>query len=161
MGEWSYMDAPTIFERYQSLTKDERQAIERYSQNEGAEIHRLVENYYNTSVGAKIPVYEVYWKDIEVHEYGYIRDDYGYPYFTRINHPDSEYTTKDVIEQLDEVHSKILKGKKTQKIYVDVLRYCVFIPKEEISSSGNYEDIVLEYGEAPYQEKYALDPSNV
>tara|TARA_R110002020_G_scaffold236386_1_gene448712 strand:- start:342 stop:2591 length:2250 start_codon:yes stop_codon:yes gene_type:complete len=162
MGEWRYMDAPSIFERYPHLTNDERQSIERYSQNESAEIHRLVDNYYNTSVGSKIPVYEVYWKDMEVQEYGYVLDDYGYPYFARINHPDSKWKTKDVIEPQNDVYQDFLKGEKTQKIYVDILRYCIFIPKEEISSGGgNYEDIVLEYGEAPYQEKYTIDPSSV
>ncbi len=159
MGEWSYMDAPTIFEKYQNLTKEEREAIEKYSQNESIEIHRMVHNHYTVS-GAKIPVYEVYWRDMEQQEYGYVEDDYQYPYFTRINHEESKYTDKDLIEPPTDAHKKILGGKKKKKIFVDVLRYCVFIPKEEVGAA-RAEDIILEYGELPYQEKYSFDPSNV
>jgi hypothetical protein len=159
MGEWCYMDAPSIFEKYQNLSKEERQAIERYSQNESIEIHRMVHNYYTVS-GSKIPVYEVYWRDMEEQEYGYVEDPYGYPYFTRINHEESKYTDKDLIEPPTDAHKKILGGKNKEKIYVDVLRYCIFIPKEEIGVQG-MEDIVLEWGEMPYQEKQAIDPSNV
>ena len=85
MGEWYYLDVPAILERYQNLSKEEVQAIERYSVNESIDIHRLINNYYSVG-GAKVPVYEVYWKDMEIQEYGYVKDPYGYPYFTRINH---------------------------------------------------------------------------
>lgn len=159
MGEWCYMDAPSIFEKYQNLSKEERQAIERYSQNESIEIHRMVHTHYTVS-GSKIPVYEVYWRDMEEQEYGYVEDPYGYPYFTRINHEESKYTDKDLIEPPTDAHKKILGGKNKEKIYVDILRYCVFIPKEEIGVQG-MEDIVLEWGEMAYQEKQAIDPSSV
>ncbi len=46
---------------------------------------------------------------------------------------------------------------KKQTIYVDILRYCIMIPQEEIG----YGDIVLEYGIMPYQEKNLYDPANV
>jgi hypothetical protein len=159
MGEWSYMDTPTLFEKYQNLTKEERQALERYSQNESIEIHRMVHNYYTVS-GIKVPVYEVYWKDMEEHEYGYVKDPFGYAYFTRINHEESEYTDKDLIEPPNDSKEDILKGKKKAKVYVDVLRYCVFVPKEEVGVATS-TDILLEWGELDYQEKQAIDPSNV
>jgi hypothetical protein len=159
MGEWYYLDAPSIFERFQNLTKDERRAIERYSVNESIEIHRMVHNYY-TVAGDKIPVYEVYWKDMEEHEYGYVEDPFGYPFFTRINHSESEYTDDDLIEPPTKMNKALKKGQKKAKIYVDVLRYCIFTPKEEIGIARS-EDIVYDYGEVPYQEKQAIDPSNV
>lgn len=160
MGEWYYLDVPSILERYQNLTKTERQTIERYSINESIDIHRLINNYYSVG-GAKVPVYEVYWKDIEEQEYGYVEDPFGYPYFTRINHEESQYTDKDLIEPPPNAHKKILKeGEKKAKIYVDILRYCIFIPREEVGVETS-QDIILEWGEAPYQEKYKLDPSNV
>lgn len=159
MGEWYYEDAPSIFERYQNLTKDERQAIERYSVNESIEIHRMVHNYYTVS-GSKIPVYEVYWKDIEVHEYAYVNDSHDYPFFTRINHEHSPYTDKDIIDPPTEMNKALKKGQKKAKIYVDVLRYCIFTPKEEIGVASSV-DIVYEFGEVPFQEKQAIDPSSV
>lgn len=159
MGEWYYLDAPSVFERYQNLTKDEREAIEKYSLNESIEIHRMVHNYYTVS-GGKIPVYEAYWKDMEEHEYGYVEDNYKYPFFTRINHPDSPYTDKDLIEPPTKMNKALKKGQKKAKVYVDVLRYCIFTPKEEIGVTSSV-DIVYEFGEVPYQQKQALDPSNV
>ena len=159
MGEWYYLDAPSVFERYQNLTKDEREAIEKYSLNESIEIHRMVHNYYTVS-GGKIPVYEAYWKDMEEHEYGYVEDEYKYPFFTRINHPESPYTDSDLIEPPTKMNKALKKGQKKAKIYVDVLRYCIFTPKEEIGVSSP-TDIVYEWGEVPYQQKQAIDPSSV
>lgn len=159
MGEWYYSDVPSILERFQNISPDNRRAIEQASQNNSHGIHKLMNSFYNSSLGGKIPVYEVYWRDVEVQEYGFIMDKFGYPFFTRINHESSPYTKKDLIKPKTDEHKKILKGKKkSKKIYVDTLRYAIFIPKEEVSSS---EDIILEWGEAPYQETYKLDPSNV
>lgn len=158
MGEWYYMDTPTIFERFQEITDKEREAIENYSRQHTMNIHRMINNYYQPQ-GGKVPVYEIYFKDTEKQEYGYVMDEFGYPYFTRINHESSDYTDKDLMKDPpEEAYKKILKGKKKATIYVDILRYCIFIPKEEVASR---DDIVLEWGVLPYQEKYKLDPSNV
>jgi len=157
MGEWYYADAPSLFEKYQNISKEARQQIEKYSANNSSNIHRIIEAHYSVG-GAKVPVYESYWKDVEVQEYGWVNDEYGYPYFTLINHDDSDYTDKDLIEPPNESHAKVLNKKKKAKIYVDVLRYCIFTPKEEISHS---EDVIYEFGEVPYQEKTKFDPSNV
>lgn len=157
MGNWGYMDAPSLFETYQNLTKEQRQLIEKYSVNQGLEIHRLINDYYQNA-GAKIPVYKSYWRDLERQEYAWVNDHFGYPLFTRVG-KDTDYSYNDVIEPPNESHKKLLNGKKRAKIFVDVLRYVVFTPKEEIGSNG--EDIVYEYGEVPYQEQYTIDPSNV
>lgn len=161
MGEWYYMDAPTIFERYPKLTNDQKHAIENYGNNQANtsnSIHKIVNGIY-TQVGGKVPVYEVYWKDTEKREYGWVLDEYGYPYYTMVNHPDSKYTDKDLIEPATEEHKKDMKGKKKHTIFPDILRYCILIPQEEIG--GVDGDIVLEYGIAPYQEKELYDPANV
>ena len=161
MGEWYYLDSPTIFERFQGLSDEERQAIEAASVNNAADIHRIIDGYSSVSSN-KIPVYEMYWRDTEAQEYGYVLDEFGYPYFCRINSEDSPYTDKDLIDTKGLALDHVLKGKKKKKVYVDVLRYCIFIPKEEVGlQSGNSLDIVLEWGEVPYQEKYKLDPSSV
>lgn len=158
MGEWYYMDAPSIFERAQNLTNIQRAAIESFSRQESAGIHKIINNI-RVVTGGKIPVYEAYWKDVETQEYGYVLDEFGYPYYTHINHKDCEYTDKDLIEPISEKHKEEMGESKKHRIYVDIMRYCIFIPKEEIGSADG--DIVLEYGIAPYQEKYLYDPANV
>jgi len=162
MGDWYYSDTASLFERYQHIKKDQRMALERYATDNSANsntIHRLINNYYSP-IGSKIPVYEMYWRDVEEHEYGWVNDRWGYPMFVRINSEDNEYTDKDLIEPLDvEIKSPIPAGKKKTKIFVDVLRYCIFTPSEEVEYRG--EDIVYEYGVMPYQERYLYSPSNI
>ena len=157
MGEWYYMDSPSIFERYPQLTNDEREAIENYSNHTNQNnMHKIVNGIY-TIPGGKVPTYEIYWKDVEKKEYGWVMDEFGYPYYTMVNDPTSKYTDKDLIEPQTEKHKEEMGNKKKQTIYVDILRYCIMIPQEEIG----YGDIVLEYGIMPYQEKNLYDPANV
>ena len=158
MGEWYYMDAPSIFERYQTLTSIERQAIENYGNQKTHDIHRVVNGIYSQAAG-KVPVYEVYWKDVEKREYGWVMDEYGYPYYTMINDESSNYTDKDLIEPATEKHKAEMGDKKKHSIYVDVMRFCIMIPQEEIGNGLG--DIVLDYGILPYQEKNLYDPANV
>jgi len=157
MGHWYFMDVPTMFEKYQKLTKDERKVLENYSSNNSNNINRVLDNYYQYSKN-RIPVYECYWKDTEEQWYGWVTDQFGYPYYTQVG-KGTNYSDKDLIEPPTDSHAKITKGKKKSKIYVDVLRYAIFIPKEEVSATG--EDILLEWGEVPYQEDYKYDPSSV
>jgi hypothetical protein len=157
MGEWYYMDSPSIFEKYQNLSKEQREAIENYSNKSSQNsMHKIVNEVY-TIPGGKVPVYEVYWKDVEKREYGWVKDEHDYPYYTMINDEDSKYTDKDLIEPQTEKHKNEMGKKKKHTIYVDVLRYCIMIPKEEIG----FEDIVLEHGIVPYQEKELGNPANV
>lgn len=158
MGEWYYMDAPSLFEKYTKLTRKEMEAIEAYGRDDNKTIHKVVNGLY-TQAGGKVPVYEVYWKDVEEREYGWVKDEFGYPFYTIVNHGDSEYTDKDLIEPQTEKHREEFGDKKKHKVYPDVLRYCVLIPSEEIGVGGS--DIVLEYGIVPYQEKRIGDSSNV
>jgi hypothetical protein len=159
MFEWYYMDSPSILERYQSLSKKEREAIENYSRNNSQNsVHKIVNNVY-TIPGSKIPVYEVYWKDIEKKEYGWVVDEYGYPYYTMINDPNSEYTDSDLIKPPTDEHQERMGDKKKETIYVDVMRFCIMIPQEEIGNGSG--DIILDYGILPYQEKNLYDPANV
>jgi hypothetical protein len=159
MFEWCYMDSPSIFERYQNLSKEERTSIENYSRsNSQNSIHKMVNNVY-TIPGSKIPVYEVYWKDIEKKEYGWVEDEFGYPYYSMINDPNSDYTDKDLIKPPTDDHQERMGSKKKETIYVDVMRFCIIIPQEEIGAEAG--DIILDYGILPYQEKNLYDPSNV
>jgi hypothetical protein len=158
MGEWYYMDAPSIFERFQDLTNQEREAIENYGNQNTHNVHKIINGIYTQAAG-KVPVYEVYWKDLDKREYGWVLDEYGYPYYTMINNPDSKYTDKDLIKPATDKHQKEMGDKKKHTIYVDILRYCILLPQEEIGNGLG--DIILEYGIAPYQEKNLYDPANV
>lgn len=159
MHDWYYMDSPSIFEKYQKLTQEERELIESYSNsNTQNSMHKIVNGIY-TIPGGKVPVYEVYWKDVEKKEYGWVMDEYGYPYYTMVNDPTSQYTDKDLIEPVTEKHKEEMGDKKKHTIYVDVIRYCIIIPQEEIGHGSG--DIILEYGILPYQEKNLYDPANV
>jgi len=158
MGEVKYMSPVEIFERFQDIDKDERIRIERYVQ-QFPSANRFLFHYIYGETSGRVPVFEVYWKDTQVQEYGYVIDDFGYEYLTRINYEGGEYTDKDLIVPKEENHVKFLgKGNKKKKMYVDVMRYVIFCPAIMI---GGNEDIALEWGVMPYQETYALDPSNV
>jgi hypothetical protein len=159
MHDWYYMDSPSIFEKYPKLSPEERELIENYSNsNTQNSMHKIVNGIY-TIPGGKVPVYEVYWKDVEKREYGWVMDEYGYPYYTMVNDPDSQYTDKDLIEPVTEKHKDEMGDKKKHTIYVDIIRYCIIIPQEEIGHGSG--DIILEYGILPYQEKNLYDPANV
>ena len=159
MHDWYYMDSPSIFEKYPKISQEERELIENYSNhNTQNSMHKIVNGIY-TIPGGKVPVYEVYWKDVERREYGWVMDEYSYPYYTMINDENSDYTDKDLIEPVTEKHKEEMNGKKKHTIYVDLIRYCVIIPQEEIGHGSG--DIILEYGILPYQEKNLYDPANV
>ncbi len=161
MGDWYYSDGASVFERYQHINGEQRESIERFitgnTPNLNGINNLLNVNFYQSN--AKIPIYEVYWRDIEVQEYGWVLDRFGYPFFTQVN-GDSKYTDKDLIKPIEtKIKSPIAEGEKKTKIYVDVLRYCVFTPAECIEYKG--KDIVYEYGVCPYDERYLYSPSNI
>ncbi len=156
-GEWYYMDCPSMFEKWQHISSDNRKRLENYSRNQSIDIHRMVNNYF-MSTGDRIPVYEVYWDDVIEEEYGWVKDQFGYPYYTCINSDDSPYTDKDLIDPPTPSHAQDVGDKKKTKIYHTTTRYCIFVPKEEVGDN-NGGDIVLEFGEYEYQENYSMSPS--
>jgi len=158
MGDWYYADAASVFERHKELTHDERTSIEKYSTDYSSPLNNLMNSYFQTTQG-RVPVYEVYWKDLEEQQWGYVMDEFDYPLLTKINHENSDYTDKDLIDPPTQKAKDLLNGKKKENIYVDVLRYCIFIPKEEVGHRGG--DIVLEYGVYPWAETNQIDPWNV
>jgi hypothetical protein len=158
MFEWYYMDAPSIFEKYPHLTKLERDAIEKYSSDQSNQnMHEFIHDILVQTSG-KVPVYEVYWKDTEKKEAGYVMDEFGYPYYTYINTGEkNSYTDKDLIEPPTEKAKLRLGDKKKEVVYDGLTRYAIIIPQEEV---GNVEeDILLEWGILPFQEKNLRKPS--
>lgn len=164
MGESNLMDATSILEQWQPSAENAKW-IENASRNNSQNIPAY--NIFSSIMGntsANTLVHEVYWNDCEKQEYGWIRDESNYPLFTKINALDSKYKDKDLIEPPEEYVQRYKeKGivlKKKEKIYVDIVRRCVFIPCEYVGSPKG-KDIVLEYGPLEYQDKnsYNISPS--
>lgn len=168
------MDASSVYERYQ-LSDNDAKALENYVSNSGSsgeQVDNTDSRKYNSS---RLPVYKVYWKDTERLEYGYVLDEYDYPYLTKINYTEPgedspKYTDEDLIDPPNSAKNRRLfkGGKKKRLLFLDVVRHCTFIPgevvgkyeKDDNSPFKNY-DIVLEYGMLDYQETEYLDLSNV
>jgi hypothetical protein len=167
MGEFMYMLPSELFERFQEISDTQREAIEEYTRHNTSAtqetLESMLQSYYGSGISGRVPVYEIYWKDVEVREYGYVVDEDGYTTFAMINHEDSPYTDKDLIKAPDDTKfARLMKGKMKRKMYTDVLRYCIYVPNDVISNPDNIgQDIVLESGLVPYQETDLLEPSNV
>lgn len=173
MGEVDFPAPTEIYESTPKLTLKQKEAIDNWARTyrqtgnpiNGTENQAMV---YNSG---KVPVFTVYWKDGEEYEYGYVMDESGFPYFTRINYvydgdTEPKYTDKDLIEVKTAKAKKLLNGQKKTKLWVDVLRMCRFIPGEILGSAGNGEadstpGIVLDWGIAPYQETENIEYNSV
>ena len=163
-GEWDYMSPAIIFERWKNLSQLQREAIERQSRVSDAA-------FINNGL---IPVITMYFRDTNMYSYGYVLDETGYPFLTRINYTHTgeqnpRYTTEDLLpaERLSDYQKSLLGGGNTKSIYVDELRFIEFIPKEAVPcpiTDGNKEvvsDIVLANGIAPFQDTELEKISNV
>lgn len=177
MGEVWYADSPDVYEKYPDMSATDKQAVENFVQqwkkigiqSGGTTRASSQQNKYNS--GSKIPVFRVYWKDSEECEYGYVLDEAGYPYLTKINftyegEDKPRYTDADLIEMNTERAKRVLRGKKKRKLFVDTMRFCEFIPKEimgnnESGMDNKFSDIVLDWGMVPYQETESTDFNNV
>jgi hypothetical protein len=161
-GKYIPMEPTDIFEQHhQKLEEDHIKAIEKWSASEFATLNH---SFGSSIPSNKIPTFYTYWKDSEKCEYGYVKDEYGYEYLTKINYtyPGEDkprYTNKDVIMVSPEKQKRVLNGKPTKTIYVDVIRYCHFIPNEIMTTQSqfNKKDIILDYGVLAYQETDNMD----
>lgn len=156
MGYVTEMVPSEIFEKWNKLSIPEKKAIEAES--------RRMSNYNVDRFGGKIYVFTSFWKDFEDQEYGYVLDEFDYPYLARINHTyqnelKPRFTDKDLIpvKSLNDDQKEVLRGKNKAVIPVDVMRYIEFIPHEIVSvpyldSMSLKRDIVLDYGVFPHQD---------
>lgn len=175
MGELIHMNPSEIFEQWQDVTDDQRTAIDNYSRQyrNFAKQYSTASTNTNVDSSGKVPVFKVYWRDGEQYEYGYVKDEFGYDYLTKINHieegqTEPKYTDKDLIKNNSIRSQKLLHGKLKRRVHVDTLRMAIIIPSEVVamgadgsSSKDNIKDILLEYGIAPYQETNNLDVASV
>ena len=155
--ELDYLNATSLFERYQDLDSDDRKIIE-----------SIVSDVTNSSKYMKpdssdrIPVYTASWRDVIHEEYGYVEDDFGQRVLRRINYvepgdDEPQYTKDDVIsvDKLTNYQKQVLGGESTAMLYADLWRFCKFIPREVASSKKrdmNKGGIILDKGVIPYQE---------
>ena len=166
-GTYEEFAPSQIFERWTDIGIDDKKAIETESKNT---------SYYTTANGTsngKILVYKVYWRDFEDQEFGYVMDEFDYPYLARINYvyPNQEtprFTNKDLIplKNLNDDQKEILRGSNKATIPVDVMRFVEFIPHELVPSgqrntSGHSSDIILDYGIFPHQDTETEKVDNV
>jgi len=177
MGKFVGMLPTDIYETFQNIEKEEREAIEKYvSDNQKSQDNAAFsDENSNQNIGTtKIPVCHSYWRDEEKKTAGYVMDEYGYPYLVYLGETENPltgepYTEEDLIEPPQSPkNNKLFKGKKKRSMYIDVLRFCKFIPheaigisKEKAKSGEVVSDIVLDYGLHPYQETDWDDLSNV
>jgi hypothetical protein len=175
----AYFALPTsIYERYQ-VSPEDAENIENYVRtmtgtttvplNSGLSSVQQMQG-----VGTpKVPVYNVFWKDIDRSEWGYVNTEFGIPALERINHikdgeKEPKYTDKDVIDYpKTPKNEQIFKGKNKVQMYNDIIRYCTFIPSETLASMEVNEskkekiaDVVLDWGIYEYQEVQLNSPSN-
>jgi hypothetical protein len=166
---FSYKDGEvsTIFERYQNIPYDLRKSIENFASN-------ITGSSYATgslfNVAGKIPIYKAVWRDLTVDNFGYVMDEYGQRILHRINYIElnetkPQYTEKDLVpyDNLTEYQKRVLKGSNQAQLYVDLWRYCDFIPKEVLGTyqGSTIKDVALEYGILPYQEPDLYKPTNM
>src|SRR3989304_1001403 len=140
----------TIYEKYR-VAKDIKERIEQTIKNT---LNQFSNNSYISN--GRVPVYHIEWKDFEEVEFGYVKDEFDYPYLTKINftYPNEDlprYTDKNLIpvEQLNDVQKELLKGSNKGTLTLDVVRYAHLIPSEVISGNKNedrHNDIILESG---------------
>lgn len=176
MGEVLYLSPSEIFEMYPDISQENKDAIDKYANQFR---NNTVDSFVSGNTGSnatnrnamagKVPVYITYWRDGEQYEYGYVKDEFGYDYLTKINfvHEGEEkprYTDADLIQSNSERAKRVLNGKLKRKRWVDTLRTCHFIPSEIMGSPTGVEkapDIILDWGLAPYQETEMLEENSV
>jgi len=169
MGEFHYMLPTDIYEMNQNLDREELNKIERFTDG----INLLA------SKNGRAKVYKVIWRDLDISEWGYIKNEFEDIVFERVNHTyeneeKPKYTDSDLVplSELTVYQKNVLskkkqvKGKSKTMIYTNLWRYCEFIPSEYITTSkknkeGAYNDLVLSYGILPYQEKNLYSPFNM
>jgi len=171
MGKCIGMLPTDIFEGYQNIDDDQRKAIEAYVSERQSNLNNSL-NGDTVNIGStKIPVCHSYWRDEEKKDAGYVYDEFGYPYLIYIGETENPrtgepYTEEDLIDPpASPKNERLFKGKKKRSMYIDVLRFCVFIPFGAIGNptmgKDKLADIVLDFGLHPYQETEWLDLSNV
>lgn len=163
------MSVSTLFETYQNISSEQRQRIENF-------VSSSVSRYsygapIDLAIAGKLPVYYAVWRDLVVDTFGYVTDQFGQRLLQRINYIEygeekPKYTMDDVVPFADLTphQRRVMKGGTTAQLYVDLWRYCNFVPLEVVAAGPTdrlAKDIVLEFGMVPYQEPDLYRPTNM
>lgn len=173
-GEWYLMLPSEVYEQWPDIDTESRKAIELYASQHGmfnVNTHQQLARFYNYYSTGRIPVYYTYWRDSKEFTFGYVKDEFGYITLARINHlyageEKPRYTEKDLIEasQLSPRQKELVGKNKGTKIFSDILRKCIFVPKEiGLTTTPNelVSDIILDWGQCEYQQENHLEPFSV
>lgn len=165
MGDTEFAMPTDLYEMY-DLSKKEKERIEKSTQYlpTTAPIYMPMPYAYAYQPG-RICKINTQWRDAEKQDYGFVIDQYGQEFLTRV-YPNSTkakpnerlYHFSDLIEPQSDRNREFMKGEKKKKIDIEVIRFCEFTPMEAIGS-GKSEDIVYNYGIVPYQETNCTDPT--
>lgn len=166
MGEFDYMTVSSILEMYDKAI-DYRKTLE-----ESVRLSNSVDTRDGGFIiDGKIPVYKNYFIDSVKEKWGYVMDEFDYPSLEKIDYVEPgdkkpKYTEKDVIKysQLNDSQKRIVGEKGYAEKYYDVVKYCIFIPREILlgaTDASDNKDIVLESGIMRYQDNDHYSYSNV
>ena len=127
----------------------------------------------------RLQVYLMYWRDIEMETWGYVKDEFNDIILVKIdyvyeNDEKPKYTKADVVStseltpyQLNIIKKKKGKGKGMTVLASEVWRYCEFVPagafmlKSQMQGKQRSSDLVLSYGLMPYQERNIYSAYNM
>ena len=163
-GDLEYAMPTELYERY-DISAKQKEAIERaVSQGLSNSVPQpfmmpMGMNYYQS----RVPVINTEWRDAERMDYGFVRDEFGYEFLSRVypatykpKDGTKVYHYSDLISSEMPTHRAFLKGKKVRTLDIEVMHYCKITPSEYFNGG---EDIVYDYGQVPFQETFAYDPT--
>ncbi len=159
-GHYEFIGGSDVYENY-DLKADDKKAIEDF----------LVKGDDTSSKENRVPIFHVYWKDVDSSVYGYVRDEFGYIFLTKLDNEEYEdekeeaYSEKDLvpIADLTDRQKDVCGGSNKKRIDMDVVRFVKFIPNEYITkeySTNKVSDIICEYGIMPYQDSTTAEFQN-
>ena len=164
MGEFNMASSSDIYEQNQHLDDTEKKMIETalMSGSIGMGLHNIASFYFNYA--QRVPVYEMYWRDVNTTRHAAFYDRYGFPVLEEVTkeRPLNEaIPVKELAQYVDDyawISTLLNDGdreiKKNNKVIdSDQIRFCKFLPMEYTNAG---KDIVLDYGVRPYQEKNRL-----
>ena len=161
---WVYvtqMDTSELIEEYE-LGQQAQMIEEHLKTKNGHQTYVTNYGHFMNNNPQKMYVYRAYWRDTVRETRGYVKDRFGEISFQRINHPDSQYTDEHLVKNPDapEDIKKKLGDKLSYTLLADTIRYCHFIPHEDIHSKHNLGDVVLQWGELEYSHRNRNMPNS-
>jgi len=171
-GHTDYAMPTDLYEQF-DISEEDKHRIEKYTKDLPIQTTGLQPTpFVYSNLPGRVPIVYVEWKDCDKKKCGYVIDQFGYEYFTRVypndykpKNSDRIYYEKDLITPKSIERREFMRGKLYKIIEQECLRFCRFTPSEVFmgGNSANAKDkagdIVYDYGVVPHQEIYILDPT--